>query len=1221
MKTGTRSFHRILSVLLAVMMLLSTGILTAFAADEEAETTTPTLADGEYIVPVQNWGGYATNDKTTTKTSISASPRALLSVKDGTYTVTLKLNSKYMGGRIFAEPDDIAKGQANLYKALGTDVQQWLEGLAAECGGSVWSNLQFSEEYNGRSQVVTLTADENQATWYYATFTLKDPGQKFWSLFWAPDMDGSDHYERFQMMALDLDSAFTVAELKSVMAQGGAGVALENASRKNSSNTSYTINTEFAELLATRAKADGMTVTIDVNATELKKSPLIAFNQFTSKRILTADEAAKYYRSNNTASEFLATYGTKLLSEDKSTVQVTFTDDDLIYGIMVTAETEETAANREAAEAKYADGIYSSYYGYFAFLCLTPNAFVDVSIADSNETGVYVTGRSNVLPEDAKLTIEKDRAMDKYDESVYSHTRDAIMELSGSMYRSPKHWFYINLTDAEGNALPSYDGITLHIPMEQAEGLDPTDSIVWAFQHNDGIFFNTENGGNDMYGGVKQLADGSYEIQYVGMLGQINIQNATFFYAQKGDYQDIYKMSKTGDDDGIYTAKAQLQKFGTNGSSMANAAMNEDVMITIHNGEVKMYFTSSYLTIMQQQAYIGELMCYNTATTGEWYEDSVSYTGFLTDETGALVANCGYDPISEAGCVLGGVITFRDESYDADKNCYDLAVVPPAMLGGVPYNGIDKSELTVHLRITDLVKTADYSESNVDTLVKPTYHFDKSALRRQIDYCALFAEDAYTAGSYAALQTAVAAAKAVYDADFSSVVEASDAYEQQIAALKAAVAALEPSTELTKAQDALRETIEQAKTIEQGDKTTSAFNDLQSAIGTAEAVLNNAASGVDELTAAKAALETAVTTFKNSEKSSELDKDKLADGVYSVYVDMIKMDRVSKSMSDNSINHIVKLEVKGGEYFVTLDFKGITIENRFGYLKNLSYYADGYTYNQYGAVSGTLVPATVLTTQKDADGKDVIDQYNDANTLYPDLVKIKLVPQAIADPDGYAPLHVFVPIMEAISAGNGDQDVLMKVDWSTLKATTEDDPSFEPEKPTEQSPAVDFTDKATGVTVKADKGVLPEGVQIIVTEITSGSDYDNAASALNDTGRKFKLYDVKFLDADGNEIAPNGPVSVSFPIPDGYDKAELAVYRINDDGTKTLVKGAVDGSMYTVVARSFGKTAMVEKGSTAADNGQNPKTGDESNLVLWIIVAAVSAAVPAVMFTVKRKTN
>ena len=1214
MTKKTSLLHRMLSALLAVVMLLSCSAVTAFAADgdaaeSDAAETAPALADGEYIVSVQNWGGYATNDKTTTQTKISASPRALLTVKDGTYTVTLKLNSKYMGGRIFAEPDDIAKGQAKLYKAMGTDVQQWLEGLAAECGGSIWSKFQFSEEYNGRSQVVTLTADESQATWNYATFTLKDPGQKFFSLFWAPDMDGSDHYERFQMMALDLDSAFTVAELKSVMAQGGAGVALENASRKNSSNTSYDINTEFAALLATRAKADGMTVTIDVNATQLKNSPLIAINQFTSKRILTADEASKYYRTGNTASEFLATYGTKLLSEDKSTVQVTFTDNDLIYGIMVTAETEETAANREKREAKYADGIYSGYNGYFAFLCLTPNAFADVSIADSNETGVYVTGRSNVLPEDAKLTIEKDRALDKYDESKYSYTRDAIMELSGSMYRSPKHWFYINLTDAAGNALPSYDGITLHIPMEQAEGLDPKDSIVWAFQHNDGIFFNTENGGNDMYGGVKQLDDGSYEIQYVGMLGQINIQNATFFYAQKGDYQDIYKLAKTGDDDGIYTAKAQLQKFGTNGSSMANAAMNEDVMITIHNGEVKMYFTSGYLTIMQQQAYIGELMCYNTAKAGEWYEDSVSYTGFLTDETGALVSNCGYDPVSEAGCVLGGVITFRDESYDADKGCYDLAVVPPAMLGGVDYSTIDKSELTVHLRITDLQKTAGYSDENVNTLVKPAYHFDKSALRRAIDYAALFAADEYTKDSYAALQAAVTEAKAAYDKTYADVTASSDAYETQIASVKSAIAALEPSTELTRAQEELRETIAAAKAIEQGDKTASAYNDLQSAIGAAESVLGSAASGVDDLTAAKAALESAVETFKNSEKSSELDKNNLADGVYSVYVDMIKMDRNSKSMSDNAINHIVKLEVKNGEYFVTLDFRGITIENRFGYLKSLAYYADGYSYNQYGAVSGTLVPADVLTTQKDSDGNDVIDQYNDAENLYPDLVTIKLVPQAIADPDGYAPLHVFVPIMESISEGNGDQDVLMKVDWSTLKATTNDDPNFQPEEPEEQSPAVDFTDKATGVTVKADKGVLPAGVQIIVTEITSGSDYDAAAASLADTGKKFKLYDVRFVDESGSDIQPNGPVTVGYPIPAGYDAANVLVYRVNADGSKTRVSGAAADGFYTVITKSAGAYALVEKGSTITDaenTANQPKTGD-AGVLLWGALLTASA--------------
>lgn len=109
---GKKTFHRFLSVLLAVAMLLSTGIGSAFAAENDTATTT--LADGEYIVPIQNWGGYATTngrtDKKDTGTSISASPRALLTVQDGTYTVTMKLNSKYMGGRIFAEPDDVEKG-------------------------------------------------------------------------------------------------------------------------------------------------------------------------------------------------------------------------------------------------------------------------------------------------------------------------------------------------------------------------------------------------------------------------------------------------------------------------------------------------------------------------------------------------------------------------------------------------------------------------------------------------------------------------------------------------------------------------------------------------------------------------------------------------------------------------------------------------------------------------------------------------------------------------------------------------------------------------------------------------------------------------------------------------------------------------------------------------------------------------------------------------------
>ncbi|MBP3335824.1 MAG: NEAT domain-containing protein, partial [Ruminiclostridium sp.] len=116
------------------------------------------------------------------------------------------------------------------------------------------------------------------------------------------------------------------------------------------------------------------------------------------------------------------------------------------------------------------------------------------------------------------------------------------------------------------------------------------------------------------------------------------------------------------------------------------------------------------------------------------------------------------------------------------------------------------------------------------------------------------------------------------------------------------------------------------------------------------------------------------------------EKNNLPDGKYTLYAQMIKTDRESFSMSNNAINHNVWLEVKDGEYYLTMQFKGMSIYNKFGYLLDLAYFDKGYTYNEFGIPKGTLVPETVMTTQKDSDGNDVIDQYNDADTLYPELL-------------------------------------------------------------------------------------------------------------------------------------------------------------------------------------------------------------------------------------------
>lgn len=371
------------------------------------------------------------------------------------------------------------------------------------------------------------------------------------------------------------------------------------------------------------------------------------------------------------------------------------------------------------------------------------------------------------------------------------------------------------------------------------------------------------------------------------------------------------------------------------------------------------------------------------------------------------------------------------------------------------------------------------------------------------------------------------------------------------------------------------------------------------------------------------AIEDAVAGLKEKEPENPdetLDKYNLADGVYSIYGEMIKTSRTEQSMSNDAINHYIKLTVEDGKYYLTMDFHGLAYLNRFGYLAELSYYDNGYTYGNYGVVEGTLIPAEVLSTQKNADGSDVMDEFNQAGgsyagKLYPDQIKFPLVSDALADEEGYVPLHVFVPVMEAISEGTGDQDVLLKLDWSTLKETTEDDPNFEPEDPVEQSPTVDYTDSKTGVKIHADKGVFDEGIQIIISEITSGADYDKTILSLRDIGKKFKLYNVKFLDADGKEVSPNGTVRISFPIAKGYDSANIAIYRMADD-SKILVKGTVDNGYYTVITKTAGNYALVEKGSTITDaeNSKNegnkgtgtPQTGDSFNIGAMALLALAS---------------
>jgi LPXTG-motif cell wall-anchored protein len=255
----------------------------------------------------------------------------------------------------------------------------------------------------------------------------------------------------------------------------------------------------------------------------------------------------------------------------------------------------------------------------------------------------------------------------------------------------------------------------------------------------------------------------------------------------------------------------------------------------------------------------------------------------------------------------------------------------------------------------------------------------------------------------------------------------------------------------------------------------------------------------------------------------------------------------------------------------------------------------------------------------------VVDQYNDAEHLYPQLLKFPLVDKASGE---YVPLQVFVPIMEAIADGTGTQSVLMQLDWSTLKKVN-DGNDFELEESDEQSPEFEFTDSVTGVKIHADKGVFAENTTANVSQITSGETYDTAKNLISDISSEFNLYDIAFSGEDGTEAKPNGKIQIGIPVPSGFSNP--VVYRISD-GRKTLINGTVSDGMFTFSAKEAGTYLIADKSASSSKTNQtnnknsntnttkttttSPKTGDSG---IGTALSALAVSVGAVILSMKRK--
>lgn len=150
-----------------------------------------------------------------------------------------------------------------------------------------------------------------------------------------------------------------------------------------------------------------------------------------------------------------------------------------------------------------------------------------------------------------------------------------------------------------------------------------------------------------------------------------------------------------------------------------------------------------------------------------------------------------------------------------------------------------------------------------------------------------------------------------------------------------------------------------------------------------------------------------------------------------------------------------------------------------------------------------------------------------------------------------------------------------------------------------ETPAVNVTEN--GVTVKAQANVFPVGTEIKVEKIETAEEISKIEKTLSGNISNLLCFNIS-AKADGKTVQPNGKVSVTFEIPDGYNIESLLFYYIPEDGKPEEIKIVKDVKNRTVTAElsHFSTYVMGEKVILI------PKTGEINAAAGAVFLAVLS---------------
>lgn len=179
------------------------------------------------------------------------------------------------------------------------------------------------------------------------------------------------------------------------------------------------------------------------------------------------------------------------------------------------------------------------------------------------------------------------------------------------------------------------------------------------------------------------------------------------------------------------------------------------------------------------------------------------------------------------------------------------------------------------------------------------------------------------------------------------------------------------------------------------------------------------------------------------------------------------------------------------------------------------------------------------------------------------------------------------------------------------------------------------TDKATNI-IDSVSGIMISGNNLPndVTLAVKSNDKQavkNTKTALADISYKdFVAFDITLVDGNGDTVQPNGKVKVSIPLPEKYKGLNnLGIYYIDSNAKAEKLESKIENDCIIFETDHFSTYALVAEKEEATNSPSqpeqqkpitdNPKTGDNSSLMMSVLVFAVSGTTLIFLFIRKKK--